>query len=234
MKLVASVLPFDRSPLVRSNNLPSIVIRASGSAAVGLFCFLSAFRAWSADCVTPPAGLVAWWPGEGNADDIAGTNNGTLEGGVTFTNGEVGQAFSFDGVSGFITNAMPGLTNIRSFYTMEFWAWPNAARASTAEATSGILGTSNQRYAIFPDLGVPGFASAGVSVGTNGVSVFEHAGVYMPSLLVYDAPIVGWTHIAVVYQNQQPALYVNGVLVRTGLVSGTASYPSTSLAGLLQ
>ena len=230
MKLITFGLPFGRSRLVRSANLPGIVIRASGCAAVGLFCLLSAFRAWSADCVSPPVGLVAWWPGEGNANDIAGTNNGVLEGGVAFGAGEVGHAFSFDGVSGLITNVMPGLTYIRSNYTMEFWAWPTAARASTGEATSGITGNSNQRYAIFPNnSGYSGFAGAGVSVGTNGVSVFEHAPYYLPSLLVYDAPVLGWTHIAVVYSNQQPRLYLNGALVRTGLTSGWVSYPSTCL-----
>src|SRR5213078_3452910 len=28
-------------------------------------------------CVAPPSGLVAWYPGEGNAFDIQGGNNGT-------------------------------------------------------------------------------------------------------------------------------------------------------------
>jgi hypothetical protein len=37
MKLVAFVLPFGRSRLVRPGNLPGIVIRASRSAAVELF-----------------------------------------------------------------------------------------------------------------------------------------------------------------------------------------------------
>jgi hypothetical protein len=129
---------------------------------------------------------------------------------------------------------MPGLTYISNSYTMEFWVWPTASRASTPEATTGLAGTSNQRYAVFPQSGLSkpvgqGFSGAGVSVGTNGVSVFEHSTAYMPSLLVYDAPIAGWTHIAVVYQNQQPSLYVNGLLVRTGLLSVCASYPSTSL-----
>ena len=36
-------------------------------------------------CFPPPAGLVGWWPGEGNANDIQGTNNGTLQGGATAT-----------------------------------------------------------------------------------------------------------------------------------------------------
>ncbi|MHB8519338.1 MAG: LamG-like jellyroll fold domain-containing protein [Limisphaerales bacterium] len=48
----------------------------------------------------PPSGIVAWWPGEGNANDIIGGHNGTLLNGSTFTAGEVGQAFSFDGVQG--------------------------------------------------------------------------------------------------------------------------------------
>ncbi len=49
-------------------------------------------------CVTPPSGMVGWWPADGNATDIAGNNHGTLKNGATFAAGKVGQAFSFDGV----------------------------------------------------------------------------------------------------------------------------------------
>ena len=47
-------------------------------------------------CVTPPAGLVGWWRGEGNGNDSAGTNNAYALPNVSFTNGVVGQAFAFD------------------------------------------------------------------------------------------------------------------------------------------
>src|SRR6185295_6381609 len=30
----------------------------------------------SGELATPPAGLIAWWPGEGDADDIVGNNHG--------------------------------------------------------------------------------------------------------------------------------------------------------------
>jgi hypothetical protein len=40
-------------------------------------------------CTPPPSGLVGWWPGDGNANDIVG-------GDVAYVPGEVGQAFSFD------------------------------------------------------------------------------------------------------------------------------------------
>jgi len=46
---------------------------------------------------------VGWWPGDGNANDLAGTNQGTLKGGATaVAMGEVGRAFSFDGTNGYV------------------------------------------------------------------------------------------------------------------------------------
>ena len=51
-------------------------------------------------CTPPPPDMVSWWPGDGNANDIQGSNNGTLEGSTTFASGKIGQAFSFNGVDG--------------------------------------------------------------------------------------------------------------------------------------
>ena len=48
-------------------------------------------------CVPPPAGLVSWWGGQGDATDTAGGNNGVLQGNAAYGPGMVGQAFSFDG-----------------------------------------------------------------------------------------------------------------------------------------
>jgi Concanavalin A-like lectin/glucanases superfamily len=60
------------------------------------------FRAAAAGVPAPP-GLVGWWPGDGNANDMAGTNNGILMGGATATNaGFDGQDFTFDGTNGFV------------------------------------------------------------------------------------------------------------------------------------
>src|SRR5438874_10060806 len=53
-------------------------------------------------CTPPPTGMVSWWPGDGNAHDIRGGKNGTRQGGVTVPVGEVGQAFSFDGVDDYV------------------------------------------------------------------------------------------------------------------------------------
>jgi len=90
----------------------------------------------------------------------------------------------------------------------------------------GIQARSISATRSFPTIMETAIVGAGVSVGTNGVSVFEHGGNYVPSLLVYDTPIQTWTHVAVVYSNRQPALYLNGNLVRVGLVSSQDSNPS--------
>jgi len=186
----------------------------------------------TANPVLPPSGLVDWWPGDGNALDIVGGDNGFPQNGVGYGTGVVGQAFSFNGVNQWIYTPTRGLTNVTNNFTMEFWANPTASLIITPETNSGASGTGGQRYVLFPDQSSDASAGAGISVGSNGISVFELAGSYMPSLLVYQAPILGWTHVAVVYQNEQPSLYVNGQWVRTGQTSlRSFVYPSTDLGG---
>ena len=170
-------------------------------------------------CATPAPGLAAWWPGDGNAYDIWGARDGTPANGVTWAPGKVGLAFSFDGVDDVVYGGPPSIRNIQNTFTIEFWVFPKAGRAATPEANSGISG-GGQRFAVGPEWGgTNGQAGVGVSVGTNGISVFEHAADYLPSRVVWDAALTNWTHVAVVYNNKQPKLYVNGVLARVGLPS---------------
>jgi hypothetical protein len=56
----------------------------------------------SETCVPPPAGLVSWWPADGNANDIVGANHGTAQNGASFASGMVGQSFSLDGVDDYV------------------------------------------------------------------------------------------------------------------------------------
>ena len=82
----------------------------------------------SADCVAPPPGLVGWWPGESNANDIVGDHNGTLLGPVSFSAGEVGQSFVLNGsnstnsklVYGTGTNCGTGLVSLTPAFALAF------------------------------------------------------------------------------------------------------------------
>ncbi len=68
-------------------------------------------------CAPLSSGAVAWLKAEGNADDALGANNGTLQNGTTFSTGQVGQAFSFDGVDDHVSINRP----VQDDFTIEFW-----------------------------------------------------------------------------------------------------------------
>lgn len=102
---------------------------------------------------------MAWWPGEGDARDIIGTNNGALMGGVTFVTGEVGMAFSFDGSSGYIavsnTSSMDFGTND---FTIAGWirlstldAGPGGGREIIHKSVGSVPGNNNYTYFLEDD-----------------------------------------------------------------------------------
>ncbi len=144
-----------------------------------------------------------------------------------------GHAVNLDGVDDRAAGPLTFPAIFKTF-TMELWVNPTGPRRVTSEAADGVDGIGNMAYAIFPEHGggVAGAsdAGAGLAIGTNGVSVAEHTGNYLPTLLVHQAPITGWTHVAVVYQDNRPSLFINGVFVRRGLQSSRTVHPSSTLS----
>lgn len=98
-------------------------------------------------------------------------------------------------------------------------------------------GRFGQPYAVHPEQGhelsgSTDYVGVGLSVGTNGVGVFEHGDSRIYSPLVYSADLSGWHHYAIVYSNSTPALYIDGVAVATGLKGSSVPIPSTALVRL--
>src|SRR5690349_7139495 len=85
-------------------------------------------------CTPPPSGMVSWWPGDGNANDIAGSNNGSLQGATT-TTGLIGSAFSFDGQGGYVRVADHASLDLTSELTLDAWIFADA----DGPATEGII-----------------------------------------------------------------------------------------------
>jgi hypothetical protein len=159
------------------------------------------------------------YPGSGTtwSDLSRNQNNGTLVNGPTF-NSANGGSIVFDGSNDFVDLSTLGNPITSNNFTFNFWSLPTQTHQIDSESTTGVAGTSGQKYAIDVLNGITN-SYAGVSVGTNGISVYEHGSAYMPALLVYQTTITTYTNIAVVYVAKQPLLYINGVLVRTGLTS---------------
>jgi len=95
---------------------------------------------------TLPSGMVAWWPAQGNALDAAGTNNGTLMGGVNYAPGEVGEAFNFGGVNGYVNVPSSPSLNLTNALTIEAWVELNNLNTVYFIATKGPSGTAGNNY----------------------------------------------------------------------------------------
>jgi hypothetical protein len=135
----------------------------------------------------------------------------------------VGTTFSSENQESFIFDGVDDGVNISSFsitnnFSVEFWCLPESSHQIDAESTSSTAGTSGQKYLIGAN-NMSSNAGFGVSVGNNGVSVYEHGSGYMPPLLVHETTINSFTQITIVYLNKQPKLYINGVFIKNGLTS---------------
>jgi hypothetical protein len=82
-------------------------------------------------CQPSPAGLIAWWPGDGDAEDVTGGYDGTPVGGATFGAGKVDGAFQLNGLDGFIrVGNVAALNPGTGSFTVEAWFQKTQAGAS--------------------------------------------------------------------------------------------------------
>ena len=168
---------------------------------VVLFCVCSTLAVALAQpalaqvCTLPPAGIVSWWPGDGNAHDIAGSNDGTLVNGVTFAQGEVGQAFAFNSTN-FVQSNTADLPINSDDRTLELWVNVNSFVTPEAFfAGYGSFGFNNQTY----------------HLGTSGNQLFFSQwgdAIFGPTL---DPGT--WHHLAATSAGGLVTLYLDGLAV---------------------
>ncbi len=123
---------------------PSIYNRAlSASEVLGIYNAGAAGKN-NPKCITPPADIAGWWPGDGNAYDLARTNFGTLVGNTAYVPAVAGQGFSFDGTGDGVTipnNA--GLNvGVSESFSLEAWIQP-----LTNSTTYGVTSIVDKRVA---------------------------------------------------------------------------------------
>jgi hypothetical protein len=129
-------------------------------------------------------------------------------------------ALRFDGTNDLLyLPASPAANN----FTIIAVARPTAGHEIDPQGAAGVGGVSGQRYLFGAQHGGDFNGGSGLSLGTNGASIYEHGSGYMPALAVLATPIASLAIVTVNYSNKQPTLTVNGTLSSPGAESPRAT-----------
>jgi len=174
-------------------------------------------------CVQPPDGLVSWWPGDGHAEDIVGSNHGTLQNSATFAPGMVGQAFSFDGVDDRVdVPDAPSLNPGTGSLTIEAWVLKSHLQAGDAHApvvSKHVLDFKNG-YALLA--GIPTEFGDINTIEAIVEDSFSGTPRHLVGLDVMPVSLNTWSYLAITYDGSTKTLSV----YKDGLLLGSASNPS--------
>ncbi len=155
--------------------------------------------AQSPTCVPPPAGLVSWWPGDGSANDIAGSNRGTLRNGVAFAAGKVGPTFIFDGVNDSILVENSASLNLNE-HTIDAWINPGVQQGSPFHGIVVKQNGDNSGRNYYLGLRSDGRVHYSIA--------FASTTQFIDSLAT--VPTDTWTHVAATFDGGVMRLFING------------------------
>jgi hypothetical protein len=116
-------------------------------------------------------------------------------------------------------DGLPGPWDEAKGFTISVWVKPEMdmglPQVGGGPGVGSSSGMINPTFAFYP---APG--GCGLAVGRNGVALYERATGNPIPVAVAHVPLVGWTHVAVVYRDGAPSLYVSGKRVGEGQKSG--------------
>ena len=187
--------------------------RPLGKSLHAIVLFAIAAPAFAQVCVQPPPSLTGWWPGDGNAKDIAAGHDGTLSGAAAYASGKVQQAFSFPSAGSvdipYSAVATPQAVTVDAWVNpttivagASIFDWRPAANTTGMQLSIDHHGTGLVEWNFFTTTGMYTLASA------------------------HTLATGQWTHVAATFDGFKATLYFNGSLELTL----TLPFPLTTIA----
>jgi len=191
-------------------NVTKIVIGVQNNGATGKLIF-DDIRLYALDrqLITPvqpdPAGLVAQYAFDGNANDSAGSNHGTLQGNPQWVIGYYGNALAFDGTGDWVDCGNDPSLGISGAVSVT--AWINIGAAGISHKVGGNQDGTNGGYKM-------GILNDKIEfeIRTSGNTAILNRDVAGGTIL--EAGV--WYHVTGIYSQQDGYIrtYVNGLLDR--------------------
>lgn len=158
-------------------------------------------KRWTIDLSGAPISLYNL---DGNTNDSAGFNNGTLQGGATYVSGKRNQALQLDGVDDYVN--IPDSNTLTGMGMVTVSAWVNL---SQLPVQSYCLVGKDQSYGIYVNSSGTGY----FKVGTLNNS-WDSSGTTANFTTALSTNT--WYHIVGTYDGAYVKVYVNGSLKGTG------------------
>ena len=169
---------------------------------------LTASAALGDTCGAAPSDLVGCWPGDGDANDLAGASHGVLLNGTTFAPGQVGQAFSFDGDDDFVS--IPDSADLKP-PSITVAAWINISQSGQSIAVNKYGGSYN-----------------GWILYNNEFDLHRTGGVVVGAQDPSPTPLNTWFHLVGTFDGLTLRLYRDGVEVKSRSWPAGGGYTPTS------
>ncbi|MGC9197848.1 MAG: glycosyl hydrolase [Acidobacteriaceae bacterium] len=129
-------------------------------------------------------------------------------------------------------NLPPGrYRDVANHFTLCVWVKPDVDMGLLPPNSRSLLGPNLHAYSyvIYPPAGNQvygrGQAACGLAAARDGVVVYERTKGEPVPVLVAHVALAGWTHIAILYIDGKPSLYLNGKLVQEGQQSANVVHP---------
>jgi RHS repeat-associated protein len=182
------------------------------------------------NCPIPTTNLVSHWLADGTAADSVGTNHGTLQNGATYSAGQIGQAFAFDGVDDSVSIANTATMDVGTGdFSIAFWVeWHSVATNQTLFNKDVGLFPNDQTYLVEYNVANPGTgAPAGLRFLVRDTTANEND-LRVPVTLNPGQ----WYHVVAVRTGSTNRLYLNGTVIGTQVAGGTMHTGTAGVAAI--
>jgi hypothetical protein len=180
-----------------------------------IFLLIMSLITLMSNAQVPTAGLVGYWPFNGNGNDESGNgNDATVNGPVLTTDrfGQINKAYSFDGTNDYMDIGVKNFPKNNSAQTISVWAkFP-----ATPVGTQHVVAIGNISKAANTALGF-----------TNNVAmVWKYTGISLVECAIPSSNI--WHHYLYVFDNLNNYFYIDNFLQATSQVSPNTATPNVA------